>query len=224
VKAGLLAKLDRPSRNRSLAVAALLVLVGALGCAQTNPHIIYTKSFAGSVPPYVHITLEPDGTATYNESKEADDAEQFRLEKDAAAAMFDLARKLNYFKRPLESGLKVANMGAKTYRWENGAEVYESTFNYSQDENARILQDWFERITDSERAFLELDRVVKHDRLGVHQAMLTIVDLWDGRRLLTTPTWLALLDRVAQNEAFINMARERAAYVAAGIRAKAKSE
>ena len=88
----------------------------------------------------------------------------------------------------------------------------------------KTLQDWFERITDSERAFLELDRVVKHDRLGVHQAMLQIVDLWDNRRLLATPTWLPLLDRVAQNEAFINMARERAAYVAAGIRASGKSE
>ena len=65
---------------------------------------------------------------------------------------------------------------------------------------------------------------MKHDRLGVHQAMLQIVDLWDSRRLLATPTWLPLLDRVAQNEAFINMARERAAYVAAGIRASNKSE
>jgi hypothetical protein len=202
----------------------LAILLAALGCAQTKPRIVYTKSFAGSVPPYVRITLEADGTAIYNESKEDDDAETFQLEKDAAAAMFDLARKLDYFKRPLESGLKVANIGAKTYRWENGAEVYETTYNYSQLENARILQDWFERITDSERAFLELDRVVKHDRLGVHQAMLQIVDLWDNRRLLATPTWLPLLDRVAQNEAFINMARERAAYVAAGIRAKEKSE
>jgi hypothetical protein len=202
----------------------LAILLAALACAQTKPRIVYTKSFEGSVPPYVHITLESDGTATYNESKEDDNVEQFQLEKDAAAAMFDLARKLNYFKQKLESGLKVANIGAKTYRWENGAEVYETTYNYSQLENARILQDWFERITDSERAFLELDRVVKHDRLGVHQAMLQIVDLWDNRRLLATPTWLPLLDRVAQNEAFINMARERAAYVAAGIRASAKSE
>jgi hypothetical protein len=202
----------------------LAIVLATLACAQTKPRIVYTKSFPGSVPPYVRITLEPDGTAIYNESKEDDDAEQFQLEKDAAAAMFDLARKLDYFKRPLESGLKVANIGAKTYRWENGAEVYETTYNYSQLENARILQDWFERITDSERAFLELDRVVKHDRLGVHQAMLQIVDLWDNRRLLATPTWLPLLDRVAQNEAFINMARERAAYVAAGIRASGKSE
>ena len=123
MKFGALAKLDRPSRNRSLTVAALLVLLAALSCAQTKPRIVYTKSFPGSVPPYVRITLEPDGTAIYNESKEDDDAEQFQLEKDAAAAMFDLARKLDYFKRPLESGLKVANIGAKTYRWENGAEV-----------------------------------------------------------------------------------------------------
>ena len=115
-------------------------------------------------------------------------------------------------------------MGAKTFRWENGGETSQSTFNYSQDESARLLQDWFERITESERAYLELDRATKHDRLGVHQAMLQIVSLWENKRLVGTAQMLPLLDRVANNEVFINMARERASAVAAAIRARAKSE
>ena len=52
-------------------------------------------------------------------------------------AIFDLADKLDHFKRPLESGLKVAKTGDKTFRWENGAEAGEAKFNYSLDENAK---------------------------------------------------------------------------------------
>jgi hypothetical protein len=204
--------------------APLALLFPLLLCAQSNSRITYTKSFPGSVPAYVAITVDPSGATTYNETKEDDNAEKLVLERDVATAIFDLAGKLDHFSRPLESGLKVANLGAKTYRWEDGAETHQTTFNYSQDENARALQDWFERITESERAYLELDRATKHDRLGVHQAMLQIVSLWEGKRLVGTAHMLPLLDRVAKNEAFINMARERAAAVAAAIRTRSKGE
>jgi hypothetical protein len=192
--------------------------------AQSGSRIVYTKSFPGSVPAYIAISVDSSGATVYNESKDEDNAEKLQLERDVTNSIFELAAKLDHFKRPLESGLKVANMGAKTYRWESGAEAHETTFNYSQDENARLLQDWFERITESERAYLELDRATKHDRLGVHQAMLQIVSLWENKRLVGTEHMLPLLDRVAKNEAFINMARERAAAVAAAIRAKPKAE
>jgi hypothetical protein len=176
------------------------------------------------VPPYVAITIDSTGATIYNESKDEDNAEKLQLERDVTASIFETAAKLDHFKRPLESGLKVANLGAKTYRWEDGAEPHEVTFNYSQDENAKVLQDWFERIAESERAYLDLDRATKHDRLGVHQAMLQIVSLWENKRLVGTQHMLPLLDRVAKNEAFINMARERAAAVAAAIRARPKAE
>ena len=202
----------------------LLALAPALLCAQADPRISYTKSFPGSVPAYVAITIDSNGATSYNESKDDDDAEKLQLERDVTSSIFDLAAKLDHFKRPLESGLKVANLGAKTYGWEDGPEKHEVTFNFSQDDNAKALQDWFERITESERAYLELDRATKHDRLGVHQAMLQIVSLWENKRLVGTQQMLPLLDRVAKNEAFINMARERAAAVAASIRARSKSE
>lgn len=204
-------------------LAAFGILAAGLAFAQTGPRILYSKSFPGSVPPYAAITVEQGGAATYTESKD-DDPESFALESDVAGAIFDLAAKLDHFKRPLESGLKVANLGAKTFRWENGAENYETKFNYSLDENARALQDWFEKISESERAYLTLDRAVKHDRLGVHQAMLQLVSLWEQKRLVATAQMLPLLDRVAKNEAFINMARERAEWLAGTIRARAKAE
>jgi len=199
-------------------------LTAAAAMAQSGPRVVYSKSFPGSTPPFVSITVERSGQASYNETKDPDNAETLRLEADTVGAIFDLADKLDHFKRPLESGLKVANMGEKTYRWENGGEVHETKFNFAQDESARSLQDWFERITESERVYLELNRVLKHDRLGVNNAVLQIQTLWDQKRLVGTPQLLPLLDRVAKNEALINMARDRASNIAGAIRAKSKAE
>ncbi len=135
--------------------------------------------------------------------------------------MFALADRLEHFKRSLESGLKVANMGMKTLRWEDGAQASESKFNYTAVEDAKLLSDWFERIGDSARLLLELRRATKHDRLGVNEAIVNIQALWNNRRLLATADFLPLLDEVAGNEVYIHMARERAAQIADGIRASA---
>ena len=205
-------------------LVAMLCGLAVVLAAQGGPRVVYTKAFPGSTPAYVVITVERGGEATYKESKNDDDAAKLGLESDVTAAIFDLAAKLDHFKHPLESGLKVANMGAKTYRWEDGAETSQSTFNFSQDESARTLQDWFERITESQRAFMDLDRAVKHDRLGVNQAVLQIQSLWEQKRLVATAQLLPLLERVAANEALINMARERASAIAVAIRARAKTE
>jgi len=46
-------------------------------------------------------------------------------------------------------------MGMKTYRFENGSEKHEVKFNFSEDADARLLQDWFERIAETELVQIE---------------------------------------------------------------------
>ena len=200
-------------------VALLLLAVSAYSA--DAPRITFSKSFAGSAPPFFAITVERTGAASYNESTDPDNSEPLRLEARVTGEMFALADKLEHFKRPLESGLKVANMGMKTLRWEDGAQASETKFNYTAVEDAKLLSDWFERIGDSARLLLELRRATKHDRLGVNEAIVNIQALWNNRRLLATGDFLPLLDEVAGNEVYIHMARERAAQIADAIRAAA---
>jgi invasion protein IalB len=80
--------------------------------------------------------------------------------------VFALADKLDHFKHPLESPLKVAFMGTKTFRYEEGAEKTEVKFNYSEDVNAQALQDWFERMAESAEHRDNLERAAKYDHLG----------------------------------------------------------
>ena len=199
---------------------ALLLLVAAtMAMAADEPRIVFSKTFPGSTPAYFAVTIDRTGSATYNESQDADNAEHLQIEEKVTMNIFDLAQKLDHFKNPLESGLKVANMGQKVLRWEDGAERHESKFNYSTSEDAKALNDLFERISESARLMLELGRVMKHDRLGVNDAMVRIQIAWDNKRLVGTAQWLPLLDQVAKNESFVHIARERAAQLVDAIHA-----
>ena len=197
----------------------ILLLAAVAASAADAPRITYSKSFPGSAPPFVAIVVDRTGAATYNESTDPDNAEPLQLETPAVTEIFRLADKLDHFKKPLESGLRVANMGQKTLRWEDGAERSESKYNYSVIEDAKTLGDWFERIGDSTRLLVELKRAARHDKLGVNAAIVNVQILWNNKRLVGTAQYLPLLDQVAANEIYIHMARERAAEIADAIRA-----
>jgi hypothetical protein len=198
---------------------AALLLFAVSAWAADAPQVTFSKSFPGSAPAFFSIAVERTGAATYNESTDPDNAEAMQLEVSTANEIFALADKLDHFHKPLEAGLKVANMGMKTLRWQDGADASESKFNYTAVEDAKLLTDWFERIADSARMMLELKRSIRHDRLGVNAAVINIQIAWNNKRLVGTPQLLPLLDQVAANEVYIHMARERAAQIADAIRA-----
>ena len=114
----------------------ILLFAGSL-VAQDAQRFFYSKSFPGSVPAYVQVTLEKNGEAVYREAPDDDLPLQFKLTDAETAEVFALVEKLDYFKRPVESGLKVAFMGTKTFRLEKAADKSEVQFNYSEDVNAK---------------------------------------------------------------------------------------
>jgi hypothetical protein len=202
-----------------LRTVLLIAVLAKAACAADVPRISFSKSFPGSVPAYFAITVERTGATSYNESEDPDNAEKIQLETSVVTDMFELADRLEHFKKPLESGLKVANMGEKTLRWEAGGDRSQTKFNYSTNEDAKLLTDRFERIAESTQTLLELRRAARHDRLGVNASVLKIQSMWNNKRLVGTAQFLPLLDQVAKDEAYIHMARERAAQIADAIRA-----
>jgi len=198
---------------KTIALAALFVSIAA-----AEPTLFYSKSFPGSVPAYAEITLASTGDALYREDLADDQPQKFHLLPSEAAAMFELAVKLDHFSQPLESGLKVAKTGDKTFRWIDGAKKSEQKFNYTTNPDAQALLVWFERITDTERSYFDLERTAKFDRLGVNQSLLMIQALIEKKRLVAGEQFLPLLDRVGKNASYINMARDRANEIAAVIR------
>lgn len=193
------------------------LLLGALiACA--GPSVFYSKSFPGSVPAFVSVEIQKDGSAVYKEAPEDENAVEFHLAAADADEVFAMVEKLERFKQPLESNLKVANMGMKTFRFQDGAEKREVKFNYSLDPNAKLLLDWFERLTETQQLLFTLERTVRFDHLGVNQSLLQLEAAYDRKRLIAPDRFLPMLDRITKSEKYLNMARERAGTIAATIR------
>ena len=198
------------------------LFLAACSLVAAEPSIFYSKSFPNSTPAYVSLLIARSGDIIYKEAVDDEQPVKFKIEPAEAAEIFALAEKLDHFSRPLESGLKVAFMGEKTFRWDPDGKPQEQKFNYSQDLDANKLQDWFERITESEMLFFSLERTVKYDKLGVFKALLQLEAAYDRKRLVAWPQYLPLLDRVAKNSSYMNVARDRAASLAEAFRAPPK--
>ena len=191
--------------------AILLWFVVALNIT-AGPALTYTRSFPGSTPDYFRIVIDQSGALQYSEAVK--DAQPLHAQMASAetAPLFDMAKELGFFKGPLESGLKVANTGKKTFQFQDEAgAVSEATFNYSTNVTAQHLLDKFEQIATSERAYLDLDRTVHFDKLGVNDSLSQIESLWLRKQLTAPEQFVPLLTRVANHESFMHLARERAA-------------
>jgi hypothetical protein len=200
-------------------IRALLVLLFAstLLAADTG-RIVYSKKFPGSVPEFAQVTLDQSGAAEYKEAVDDELPLKFKLTEAEVQQVFELAEKLEFFKRPLESPLKVAFMGTKSFHFEKGAQKGDVQFNYSEDPAAQAMQDWFERMAESAQHRIDLERAAKYDKLGVDKALRLLWSALDRKRLVGVEQFLPMLDRISNNESYMHTARMKAAEMAESIR------
>ncbi|WP_321472513.1 hypothetical protein [uncultured Paludibaculum sp.] len=195
-----------------------LLCFSLVAFAQDAPQLFYSKKFPGSKPEYQEIRLNRDGKAEYREGPEEDNPIILKLKPAETDTVFELSDKLGHFDHEVESGLKVARMGDKLLRWQKSSESHEVKFNYSADPDTQAIYDWFERMCESAQLFIDLERTARYDKLGVNQSILKLEAAWDRRRIVGLDVYLPLLDRIAKNETYLNMARERAERLAATFR------
>jgi hypothetical protein len=193
-------------------VTAIALAACCLPILASEPKLSYSRSFPGSVPAYFRVDLDRDGNLEYRESPTDDNPVKAQLPVNEAASLFGMAEKLSYFKMPLESGLKVANTGKKTFRYEDStASGVEVSFNYSLNETAQQLQERFEQIGVSERAYIELERTLRYDRLGINDALAEVESLWLRKQLAAPKQFLPILARISTRETLMHLVRDRAA-------------
>src|ERR1700683_1496483 len=159
-----------PAAERRVKRIALVLAASALFACDA-PRLFYSRAFPGSKPDYIQVVLEKNGDGVYQEAVEDDLPLKFKLTDDETQVVFGLADKLDHFKHPLESPLKVAFMGTKTFRFVDGDQKSEAKFNYSEDVLAQQLQYWFERMAESAEHRIDLERAAKYDHLGVDGAL-----------------------------------------------------
>jgi hypothetical protein len=201
------------------AVLLFCFLTGAFALfAGDTPRLFYSRAFPGSKPDYIQVVVEKNGDGVYQEAVDDELPLKFKLTDEETKAVFDLADKLDHFKHPLESQLKVAFMGTKTFRFVDGDKTSETKFNYSEDVSAQQLQDWFERMAESAEHRIDLERAAKYDHLGVDGALQGLAAAFDNDRIVSPEQFLPMLDRIAKNETYMHQSRTRAAEMAEAIR------
>lgn len=214
------------TRNRFL-LQFLCLLVGAwllAPAAGANPAgatITYRRVFKNSSPEFIEVKISDQGKATFDirQLDEDADPEPFEVGPAVQKRIFDLAVELNHFAiANLDIQKKIANLGQKTFRYENGAEVHETSFNYTLNSPATQLMQIFEGLARQQQDLVLLQRQAKFDRLGVNDALMQLESDMDHRLLPEPERLLAVLDQIAADSHFLEIARSRARALAERIR------
>ncbi|HEX4642984.1 MAG TPA: hypothetical protein VH161_05940 [Candidatus Acidoferrales bacterium] len=205
----------------------LCLLAGAwlaASAAAANPGgatITYRRVFKGSVPEFIEVKIHEQGKATFDIRQLDDDADPqpFEVGPPVQKKIFDLAAELKNFAVPsLDIQKKIANLGEKTFRYENGAEVHETSFNYTVNSPATQLMQIFEGLARQQQDLVLLQRSAKFDRLGINDALMQFESDMDHRLLPEPERMLTVLDQIAGDSHFVEIARSRARALAERIR------
>jgi hypothetical protein len=214
--------------NRFVAAFGLLVLLGgsvALASAQARASaapapsaqtakVTFRRVFQGSSPEYIELCIWDDAkTATYEIRQMEDDpgSAPFEVGAPLRAKIFGLTAQLHNFQgQDLDVHRKIANLGEKTFRWEQGGVAHETKFNYTLNPAASQLLQIFEGLSRQQEHYELITRRMRYDRLGVYDALLQFEsDL--NRGLLPEPQRLGpLLEQIASDPKFVDVARKRA--------------
>jgi hypothetical protein len=184
--------------------------------------IAYEKTFKGSVPEYVAITMRQDGSGTWDIRQLDEDAapQAFTVPAPLAAEIFRLAAQLHYFQGAnLDVQHRIAYLGKKTFRYELGAEKYEVTYNYTLNENAAELQRIFEGLGREEADIQDLKRVMRYDHLGVNDVLQRIETDANSNSIPAPENLTPVLDQISSDERYMQIARQRAQSLAQRLRA-----
>jgi hypothetical protein len=136
-----------------------------------------------------------------------------------ASKIFSMASQLHDFKGvDLDAHRKIAYLGEKTFRYDDGSESNQVMFNYTLNATASRLLQVFEGLTRQEVDLGDLQRTMRYDPLGVNDVLMQIGSDLDGKVFPEPQSLLPALDKLAANSQFVNIARQRARALADQIR------
>jgi len=184
--------------------------------------ITFRRVFQGSSPEFIEISVRQDSNSATYEIRQMDEdpgSQPFEISETLRTKIFALAGELHQFQGlDLDVHRKIANLGEKTFRWEQGTVTHETKFNYTLNSAATQLLQIFEGLARQQEHYALLTRRMRYDRLGIYDALLQFEsDL--NRGLMPEPSRLVpLLDQIASDPRFVEVARQRARSVADRLR------
>jgi hypothetical protein len=175
--------------------------------------LTYSKTLKGSVPEYLQLTVDSHGVGSY-EGRKLDDPPHprpFQLSPALASRLFAFAAQLGYFRSiDLESHKKVAEMGLKTFTYQQGGQVARVQFNYTQNRLAQELVDLLEKIASVEGHVASLEYSLKYDPLSLPKELLLIQEELDNKELVAPELMSSTLQIIIHDPRVLHLAQARA--------------
>jgi hypothetical protein len=182
----------------------------------------YRRVFKSSVPEFIEIRIQQNSNAATYEIRQLEEDPSptpFEIGSPLRSKIFQLISDLRYFKgMDLDVHRKIANLGEKTFRWDDGAESNEVKFNYTLNTAAAQLLQICEGLARQQELIELLERRMKYDRLGVNDALLQFEDALNKGELPEPQRALPLLEQIGQDDRFVEIARQRARALAERLR------
>ena len=182
----------------------------------------YRRVFKSSVPEFIEIRVQENSSAATYEIRQLDEdagATPFEIGPALRTKIFQLVSELHHFKGlDLDVHRKIANLGEKTFRWDTGAVTSEVKFNYTLNSAATQLLQICEGLARQQELIELLQRRIKYDRLGVNDALLQFENDLSKAVLPEPERALPLLDQIAGDPRFVEIARQRSRALAERIR------
>jgi hypothetical protein len=201
---------------------ACMGIGAARAAAAPGAKLSYRRVFKSSVPELIEISVHEDsdqGSCEIRQLDEDPEALSCEVGSPVRAKMFALAAQLNHFNgKDLDVHRKIANLGEKTFRWESGKESHEVKFNYTLDTAASQLLQLFEGLARQQELLVLLQRRMKYDRLGINDALLQFERDYDKGVLPEPQRALPLLEQIAGDSRFVEIARQRCRSLAERLR------
>jgi hypothetical protein len=214
--------------RKPFALLALFLAIGwgaafAQASAPAAPvKVTFRRVFQGSSPEFIELCIWDDGKKATYEIRQLDDdagSAPFEVGDTVRSKIFGLTAQLHNFQGlDLDVHRKIANLGEKTFRWEQDGVSHETKFNYTLNPAAAQLLQIFEGLARQQEHFELISRRMRYDRLGIYDALLQFeTDL--NRGLLPEPQRLMpLLEQIANDPKYVQVARERARMLADRVR------
>jgi hypothetical protein len=182
----------------------------------------YRRVFKSSVPEFIEIRIQENSSAATYEIRQLDEdagSSPFEIGPALRTKIFQLVSDLHHFKGlDLDVHRKIANLGEKTFRWDAGTESSQVKFNYTLNSAATQLLQICEGLARQQELIELLQRRIKYDRLGVNDALLQFENDLSKAVLPEPEHALPLLDQIASDPRFVEIARQRSRALAERIR------
>lgn len=206
---------------------SLILLFAWIACVPANATtsgswFTYRRIFKSSVPEFIEIRIQENSSVSTVEIRQLDedpDATPFEIGPALRGKIFQLVADLHYFKGlDLDVHRKIANLGEKTFRWDASSDTNEVKFNYTLNASATQLLQICEGLARQQELIELLQRRIKYDRLGVNDALLQFEQDLDKGELPEPQHALPLLEQIANDDRFVEIARQRARALAERLR------